>query len=229
MDMEQDCWAFLERFSSDELKNRGILRGSRYLLQGTSVDPLIELMKEHNVTRLVAEKRRWFLTSDGEFSNPRSDQGDIRQGRVADLRNPGDVFKGQNRYINPHFDRSQSPGVPTGSHGPSQPPTPKHPPLTADELGRMRRRLRCLMDSVEGERKEKDRSRVKRMKKDKSIPGLVAEMMFTVIEARNILEYDRESLSSREETAVRAAWEVVREWASAEGLETSLNVQPGGP
>ena len=88
----------------------------------------------------------------------------------------------------------------------------------------MRRSLRLILDRVEGERKEKIRSRVSRMKKDESIPGLVAEMMFTVIEARNILEYDRESLSSTEETAVRAAWEVVRKWALAEGLEAALAV-----
>ena len=105
--MEQDVRTFLKRFSSDELENLGVLQpyGARYLLRSNSVDPLIELMKGHTVTRLVAGGRHWFLTSDGEFSNPGSTER--RQGSVADLRNPGNVFTTQNLHINPYFNRSQ--------------------------------------------------------------------------------------------------------------------------
>ena len=42
----QNIKEFLLEIDSEELKNRGILRGALNLLQGASVDPLIGLMKE---------------------------------------------------------------------------------------------------------------------------------------------------------------------------------------
>lgn len=101
--MKQDIGTFLKRFSASELETRGILQPHKrdiYLLRAGSVSPLIELMKEHDVTRLVFEKRNWFLTSDGEFANPRYR---IKRGRVEELPNPGGVFDGQNKHINPYF------------------------------------------------------------------------------------------------------------------------------
>ncbi len=104
--MEQDIREFLESFSVDELEDRGILRlyGSEYQLRATSVEPLIRLMKERNVTQLTAVRRRWHLTSDGVFANP--DSGEAKQGRVEDLQNRGNVFNMQNLHINPHFRRT---------------------------------------------------------------------------------------------------------------------------
>ena len=100
--MEQDVRTFLKRFSLDELKNLGILQpfSGGYWLRARSVDPLIELMKRHNVTRLVAEERRWFLTSDRQFRNPGSRE--FKDGNVDDLGNPGDVFTTHNPHINPY-------------------------------------------------------------------------------------------------------------------------------
>ena len=85
--MEQDIRTFLKRFSASELRERGVLRGDTYVLQITSVDPLIELMKEHGVTRLVAEERNWFLNSDGTFSD-------------LGWESP---FAYQNTHINPYY------------------------------------------------------------------------------------------------------------------------------
>ncbi len=101
--MEQDIRTFLKRFSAAELEKREILHPHRrddYWLMARSVSPLTELMKEHGVTRLVAEEQNWFLTSDGEFANPRHS---IKRGRVEELPNPGGVFDYQNKYINPYF------------------------------------------------------------------------------------------------------------------------------
>ena len=237
--MEEDVRTFLERFSPGELTRWGILRGSRCLLQGLSVTPLIGLMKEHNVTRLVAEDRRWFLTSDGEFSNPRSGQGDIRRGRIGDLRKPGSVFTEQNLYINPHYESYRPLDIPPSGLPPDRrlvhrtpspsPDTLTPKPLTADDLAKMRRGLNRLMDSIDDARLDEGvRGRVLRLRKDRNnegkIPRLIADAMLMVIQARNDLEYDVKKLSSKQEDAVKAVWEVVREWALAEGLEADLAV-----
>ena len=105
--MDQDIRTFLRGFSRDELINRGILLPGfhPYELKADSVDRLIQLMKEQNITRLEARDRTWFLTSDGKFKNPGSRE-QIKEGSVCDLYNPGNVFTGQNRYINPHYPRS---------------------------------------------------------------------------------------------------------------------------
>ena len=108
--MDIDVREFLKRFSADVLENRGILIPDSqytYLLRAPSVRPLINLMKESNVERLVCERRRWFLAADGTFANPGS-RGDPRQGMVEELRNPGNAFMGQNRHINPFFPIEQS-------------------------------------------------------------------------------------------------------------------------
>ncbi len=101
--MEQDIRTFLKRFSASELEKRGILHPhirDDYRLTARSVSPLIELIKEHGVTRLVAEEQNWFLTSDGEFANPRYS---TKRGRVEELQNSGGVFDYQNKHINPYF------------------------------------------------------------------------------------------------------------------------------
>ena len=222
--MEQDCWTFLAGFSADELEHRGILRpfGDRYLLRKESVVPLLTLMKERRVARLVAREGHWFLTSDGEFANRGSPTK--KRGRVTDLGNWGDVFTTQNPHINPHYDRSQSPAILPKPPVSSSTLTPRH--LTADELDKMRRSLLQIMDGVEGRASggEKITSRVRRLQLDGWIPRLVAQAMLIVNEARNIGVYDRHSFSTTENVAVRAAWEVVREWALSENLEAALTI-----
>ena len=68
-----------------------------------NVEPLIELMKEWEITSLTAGDRSWRLTSEGEFSNPGARE--LRQGNYRNLGQRGDVFWGQNTYINPHSTR----------------------------------------------------------------------------------------------------------------------------
>ena len=104
--MEDDIREFLRRFSRDELENRNILVPDKtygYLLRRQSVNPLIAFMRENGITRLSADDRHWSLTSNGEFHNPGACRGDPKQGRVEDLRNPGNVFTAQNKSINPFF------------------------------------------------------------------------------------------------------------------------------
>ena len=103
--MEQDIRDFLKSFSREELIERGVLRGATHLLNTRSVEPLLRLMEEQGITRLTAEERRWFLTSDREFGNPGSDE--MKQGRVEDLPRPGRIFWTQNPHINPYSDNSR--------------------------------------------------------------------------------------------------------------------------
>lgn len=95
--MERDVREFLKEIGEDTLDARGVLRPHgrfEYLLQNTSVDPLLRLMDERGVTRLVAKDRDWFLAGDGKFGNPKSIT--LASGEVS-------VFNEQNPYINPFY------------------------------------------------------------------------------------------------------------------------------
>ncbi len=94
--MERDVREFLGEFSSDELVALEVLSPNR-LLQGPSVDNLIELMCNQGMAGLFSTRSRWSLTTKGTFRN----KG--RSGRVEDLVDKGDVFKGQNKHINPYY------------------------------------------------------------------------------------------------------------------------------
>ena len=52
---------FLHRFTIEELVDIGVLRGNTLQLRNGSVDPLIELMKEHEVNRLEYPPQDWVL------------------------------------------------------------------------------------------------------------------------------------------------------------------------
>lgn len=102
--MERDIREFLKEFGEDTLAARGVLRPDprfEYLLQNTSVDPLLCLMDERNVTRLVAKDRDWFLAGDGKFGNPKS---------ITLASGEESVFNDQNPYINPFYKGKESSG-----------------------------------------------------------------------------------------------------------------------
>ena len=64
--MNEDIRTFLSRFAVEELVGQNILVPShrwRTLLMAISVTPLIELMKEHNISRLEYPQRTWWLDS----------------------------------------------------------------------------------------------------------------------------------------------------------------------
>lgn len=92
---------FLTRFSVDELTSEGILREGSLFLSNLSVEPLINWMNTHGVTRVYAPEGDWFLTSQGEFQNPYSTEA--KTGSVESLNARGNVFYRQNPTINPHY------------------------------------------------------------------------------------------------------------------------------
>ena len=110
--MEIDVVEFLNRFSSDDLAERGVLRGDTRLLNNRSVSALLKLMDEKKVTRLRAVERKWHLTSDREFANPLSDEA--KSGSLDELDNKGSVFNYQNVSINPHYSGGAGAGTGQG-------------------------------------------------------------------------------------------------------------------
>ena len=110
--MEANVIEFLEGFTAEELERRGILIGKDRFLRAQSVEPLIKLMEENDASRLVEQSRMWFLTSEGEFSNPLSEED--KAGKYDDLQKWGNVFNQQNTYINPHCPRFK--GNPDGDN-----------------------------------------------------------------------------------------------------------------
>ena len=99
---------FLESLPVDELKERGILRGSSNQLGGISLDPLNRLMQEHGVERLEYPPRNWFLDIQGNFRNPGSEEQ--KEGKITDLSKRGSVFKYMNTILNPYY-RPQDPPI----------------------------------------------------------------------------------------------------------------------
>jgi hypothetical protein len=95
---------FLLGFSTEELKDRGVLRGTLNQLRAQSVDPLITLMQEQNVERLEYPEHNWYLDVKGNFRNPRS--GELKEGKIINLSNPGSVFDLANTTINPFYQSS---------------------------------------------------------------------------------------------------------------------------
>lgn len=92
--MEKDIREFLEGITVEALVNIGVLRGETRELNNRSVDPLLGLMREHSVTRVVARERNWFLASDGKFGNP----------EVITLESGDEsIFNEQNHRINPFY------------------------------------------------------------------------------------------------------------------------------
>ena len=104
--MERDIYEFLMEVSVNELVSRGAVSPYGrygYVLQGRNVDALIRLMLDRGVTRLTKTERNWNLAVDGTFSNPRSRE--FKSGVVERLEHAGNVFRGQNVHINPHYER----------------------------------------------------------------------------------------------------------------------------
>ena len=99
---------FLERIPLEELKQRGVLRGTTNLLQGQSLDPLIQLMKGKGIQRLEHPESDWFLDVDGSFKN--NDSREWRKNRLDELSSRGSVFDYTNRTINPYYSRGLLPG-----------------------------------------------------------------------------------------------------------------------
>jgi hypothetical protein len=97
----KNVFDFLNEFSAEELKQRGILRGESNQLKGPSLPPLLALMQETRIDRLEDTQLDWFLDVEGNFKNPKS--AESKEGNYKELSNPGNVFNYTNTRINPHY------------------------------------------------------------------------------------------------------------------------------
>jgi len=102
----KDVEEFLLDVGLDHLREIGVLMFVTQELKGESVEPLIQLMKDRRVEKIVNAGGTWFLTSSREFFNPNS-KDRLDRGSIDQLDDFGNVFLGQNTsinryYINPH-------------------------------------------------------------------------------------------------------------------------------
>ncbi|MCY4364612.1 MAG: hypothetical protein OXE17_00060 [Chloroflexi bacterium] len=89
--MEADARSFILGVGKEELISREIVRGVPQWIVQESAAPLLELMKDRGVDRLVSDN--WFLAVDGVFANPNSET---------------QVFNGMNNTINPFLRSGRS-------------------------------------------------------------------------------------------------------------------------
>ncbi|MGA6840610.1 AAA family ATPase [Priestia megaterium] len=100
-----DITDFLLEFSKTELINKNIIDSPRDMLTANSIYPLMDLMKKENVDTLVSQGG-WFLHKNGYFHNGYATG--TKMGKISDLVESkyiklNDVFKRQNKFINPYF------------------------------------------------------------------------------------------------------------------------------
>ena len=110
MDVEIDIRGFLEQFSLSDLKDRRVLspRSDNRLDGKISAQPLLALMREHSVTRLMSKESGWYLDAGGNWENPISES---RTGfKKGDLGQVRALFHNQNRLINPFFNKRPASG-----------------------------------------------------------------------------------------------------------------------
>lgn len=96
--------AFLEKAGLDDLIGRGIINGERRLLTGASAQPLIGLMLEKGVEKLVHGEEWSFDARDLNFTNLFS--GYHKATPISVVSSRGEIFRGANRHINPFYDKT---------------------------------------------------------------------------------------------------------------------------
>jgi hypothetical protein len=106
----------------------------------------------------------------------------------------------------------------TTTHKPESQVTRKE--VTAEELGRWRRRLVRLLAALDGGGSEKQGvvARVGWLSRSGRIPREIAALMNVIAEMRNASEYQAKRCSKNESVAVRYAWMAVVEWVKATGI-----------
>lgn len=103
-----DITDFLLKFTVDDLRKKDILDYPRDVFTYHSIEPLISLMKDHNINTLTSTGG-WYLTSSGYFYNGFSAGNTC--GKIDELIKENkislkDVIKDQNKYLNPFYKNS---------------------------------------------------------------------------------------------------------------------------
>lgn len=90
-------------------------------------------------------------------------------------------------------------------------------PMTAKELGEMRRKLLRALNNVDPDAtkphsRENVCERIQRLCRDGEIPEPVADLMHVVRRCRNRAEYQDRIPEGMEAHAVRSAWAAIEDW-----------------
>jgi hypothetical protein len=94
---------FFKEAGLEELVGRGIINGERRLLTGASAGPLIALMLEKGVEKLIHGKEWLFDARSLTFTNRFG--GYDNAAPISGAARPGDIFRFANRHINPFYDK----------------------------------------------------------------------------------------------------------------------------
>ncbi|MBN1969166.1 MAG: hypothetical protein JW870_07340 [Candidatus Delongbacteria bacterium] len=96
---------FLLEFSSKDLIRKQVLNTKRNLLNSKSVEPLLKLMRQHNVTKLIGTNN-WYIDINYNYRNDKSyfyPKGNLHSNEIPRL---GVVFDNQNNIINPYYEKT---------------------------------------------------------------------------------------------------------------------------
>ncbi len=95
---EAEITQFLKQFDETDLQIRKVLNTVHNYLNSNSVEPLLKLMKEHEISKLK-HGYKWYLLSSGMFINRFGGYNNETDYRM--VRPIGDVFLHTNNEINP--------------------------------------------------------------------------------------------------------------------------------
>ncbi|MBU0711959.1 hypothetical protein KJ762_12405 [bacterium] len=110
---------FLKQFDVEKLRECNILNQKQNLLNGKSVDPLISLMKKNGINKLES-RNGWYLDSEYNFSNPKSNESQTGNIIRDNFIRPGTIFLNQNKYINPFYNCNKATSAKFVSPKPNQ-------------------------------------------------------------------------------------------------------------
>ena len=105
--MEAEMWDFLLLVGEDELVNRGVLHPYGrwgHILQGTSLYPLLRLMRDRDV-ELLTQGEKWSLNVNEDFVNSTARSPSPKSGKLSQLHHRGHLFTATNPHINPFYIR----------------------------------------------------------------------------------------------------------------------------
>jgi hypothetical protein len=135
--MKEQVRTFLAKRSARDWVKDGVLSersNMGFILNGSSITPLIAAMKRAGIDRLEAGSR-WSLSVDGRFTNTFSGyRSEMEWRRQEKTRH---VFRNANRHINPHYVRSQESGLQPGSAPGSSTRTRRLSPIDDDRYLRI--------------------------------------------------------------------------------------------
>jgi hypothetical protein len=100
------------------------------------------------------------------------------------------------------------------------------PLVSATQLADWRRAIVQLLNAIDASKGEPQgggvAARIRRLSKSSAIPLEIAPFMLGITEMRNAAEYKSKRLTEKESAAVKAAWTMLQEWATASGLDLDV-------